>query len=119
MPSLPPRLCAVAGCSNLALGGQGRCAHHAREPVTDYRARTNAMYKTSRWLEKRSKQLRREPLCRICAQKNRMTPASEVDHITPHKGDWTLFLDDNNLQSLCHTCHSRKTRSENALVRRW
>lgn len=28
-----------------------------------------------------------------------------VDHITPHKGDSTLFWDSGNWQSLCKSCH--------------
>ena len=40
------------------------------------------------------------------------TPATDVDHIRDHKGDWGLFTDRENLQSLCHSCHSRKTAAE-------
>ncbi|MGM9649714.1 MAG: HNH endonuclease [Butyricicoccaceae bacterium] len=35
-----------------------------------------------------------------------------MDHIKPHRGDWGLFADQNNLESLCHRCHSRKTLAE-------
>ena len=43
------------------------------------------------------------------------TPAELVDHVTPHDGDMTLFLDGANIQSLCGTCHSRdKARIEAA-----
>ena len=112
MPSLPKRLCAVPGCTELATGGRGRCKAHARAPVTDYRERTNAMYNTGRWKVKRRKQLDREPLCRECAKNGKISEAVEVDHIKPHKGDWALFWDDANLQSLCHKCHSRKTAGE-------
>jgi 5-methylcytosine-specific restriction protein A len=38
-----------------------------------------------------------------------------VDHIVDHKGDWRLFVDRNNLESLCHSCHSRKTLREMGL----
>lgn len=113
MPSLPPRACCVPGCTAYALGGKGRCANHARQPETDYRAMTNAMYNTSRWKEMRKKQLAREPVCRVCAEQKKLTHATEVDHIIPHKGDKTLFFDVCNLQSLCHKCHSTKTAREN------
>lgn len=114
MPKLPPRNCCVPGCTLNAIAGKGRCVNHIRKMQTEYREKTNAMYKTGRWGEKRRKHLDREPLCRICAQQGKMTPATEVDHIIPHKGDWKLFYDDSNLQSLCHKCHSRKTALENA-----
>ncbi|MCR8827199.1 HNH endonuclease [Photobacterium sp. TY 1-4] len=39
-------------------------------------------------------------------------PATDVDHITPHKGDRRLFFDQSNWQSLCKSCHSRKTARE-------
>jgi len=35
-----------------------------------------------------------------------------VDHIQDHKGDRALFADLDNLESLCHSCHSRKTAAE-------
>jgi 5-methylcytosine-specific restriction protein A len=39
--------------------------------------------------------------------------ATVVDHIIPHQGDMTLFWDaDSNWQSLCKTCHDRKTATE-------
>lgn len=114
MPSLPPRMCCVPGCTAYAIAGKGRCAAHARKPLTDYREKTNAMYKTGRWREKRRRQLDREPLCRECRKEHKLTQATEVDHIVPHKGDKTLFFDDHNLQSLCHKCHSIKTARENA-----
>lgn len=114
MPSLPPRACCVPGCTNYALSGKGRCANHIRKMQTDYREKTNAMYKTGRWREKRRRQLEREPLCRECLKHNELTQATEVDHIVPHKGDKTLFFDDGNLQSLCHKHHSIKTARENA-----
>ncbi|MDD4570646.1 MAG: HNH endonuclease signature motif containing protein [Tepidanaerobacteraceae bacterium] len=47
-----------------------------------------------------------------CLKAKRITPATVVDHIKPHKGDVKLFFDINNLQSLCKTCHDRKTAKE-------
>jgi len=38
--------------------------------------------------------------------------ATVVDHITPHKGDNDLFWDRANWQSLCESCHNRKTAAE-------
>ena len=39
-------------------------------------------------------------------------PATDVDHIVPHRGDMSLFWDVNNWQALCHECHARKTYAE-------
>ena len=50
--------------------------------------------------------------CGVCAAQGKRERATEVDHITPHRGRWSLFVDPSNLQSLCHTCHSAKTMRE-------
>ena len=44
-------------------------------------------------------------LCRFCERQGRVTPATVVDHIEPHKGDWALFWDRGNWQPLCKRCH--------------
>jgi 5-methylcytosine-specific restriction endonuclease McrA len=41
-----------------------------------------------------------------------ITAANVVDHIIPHLGVWTLFLDAANLQSLCKPCHDTVKRTE-------
>lgn len=66
----------------------------------------------SRWQRARSAFLTAHPLCAECQQRGRVTVATDVDHIRPHKGDPVLFWDRNNWQALCHACHSRKTASE-------
>lgn len=57
------------------------------------------------WPRQRRMQLDREPLCRMCRE-----PANQVDHIVPLNAGGSK--DDDNLQSLCHSCHSRKTMRE-------
>lgn len=61
-----------------------------------------------RWRKIRLIHLRQEPLCRACAEAGRVTPATEVDHIDgdPHNNAPM------NHQSLCGTCHKRKTVNE-------
>ena len=39
-------------------------------------------------------------------------PATLTDHITPHRGNMKLFWEPTNWQSLCDSCHSRKTAEE-------
>lgn len=71
------------------------------------------LYDTKRWKALRLLQLGREPLCRLCKEADRLCPATVADHITPHKGDVTLFFDATNLQSLCKPCHDgTKQRAE-------
>jgi 5-methylcytosine-specific restriction protein A len=61
-------------------------------------------YKTSRWQKLRARQLRLEPLCRMC--KPRATPATVCDHVERHRGDPVKFWA-GPFQSLCKPCHDR------------
>ena len=45
--------------------------------------------------------LREQPLCVECQKIGRLTVATVLDHITPHKGDMDLFYRRDNLQQLC------------------
>ena len=51
------------------------------------------------------------PLCAECERQGRVTPAYLTDHIIPHEGDYDLFWDQSNWQSLCSACHEMKHRA--------
>lgn len=57
------------------------------------------------WRKVRMAHLMANPVCVVpgCGKS-----AVDVDHIVPHQ-DGGGRLDPNNLQSFCHSCHSRKT----------
>lgn len=59
----------------------------------------------SRWRKSRAGYLRLHPLCVMCEADKRLTPATVVDHIVPHRGDQTLFWDSTNWQPLCKSHH--------------
>ena len=61
------------------------------------------------WRAIRAEQLAHEPLCRECTKANRVTPATDVDHID---GD-SHNNRPSNIQSLCRSHHSAKTVREN------
>lgn len=65
-----------------------------------------------RWQQTRAGYLLKHPLCVHCSRDGKVEPATELDHIVPHRGDQQLFWDRSNWQGLCHPCHSRKTASE-------
>jgi 5-methylcytosine-specific restriction protein A len=68
-----------------------------------------------KWQAARLGYLQHHPLCVHCLAKGHVTIATDVDHIVPHRGDLTLFWDaENNWQALCHSCHSKKTASEDS-----
>ena len=117
MAPRPLRPCRRAGCGNLTREPDGFCAEHrALAAPAKARKGTEAwhwMYNTRLWRDVlRPGQLLREPFCRACAAQGVRTRASVVDHVTPHRGRWALFCDPGNLQSLCKSCHDRKTAME-------
>ena len=63
----------------------------------------------TRWRKARKAFLQLHPLCAECMKEGKLTPATVVDHIVPHRGDPRLFWDEKNWQPLCKDCHDRKT----------
>lgn len=70
------------------------------------------MINSNKWKLLRAKKLQSNPVCEVCEANNRSTLATEVHHTVPvesvpHElGMRQLMFDYNNLQSLCHSCHS-------------
>ena len=64
------------------------------------------MYDSPDWRAARKAYLRQHPLCVMCKQFGRVTPAKIVDHIKPHKNNYEMFWDQDNWESLCASCHS-------------
>src|SRR5262245_13124542 len=73
----------------------------------------NDFYKTARWQRLRKFQLMQHPLCKFCLARGIVTAAKVVDHVVPHKGDWTAFVT-GALQSLCESCHNSAKRGDRA-----
>lgn len=78
------------------------------------RPKYNNLYSTKEWARLRFSQLAQHPWCAECLRYGVRKVAEEADHIIPHRGDRVLFYDSNNIQSLCSSCHSRKTAKEKA-----
>ncbi len=113
MAMKPLRPCRHPGCTVLVRDGY--CEAHRPRRTGDRSAEAQSwrwMYQTSEWAQLRGGQLLREPFCRECARRGLRVRATDVDHIRDHKGDWRIFTDPANLESLCHSCHSRKTAAE-------
>jgi len=71
----------------------------------DQRAR--AFYKSAAWERARQAVLARDAyLCQRCLERQRITPATTVDHIVPLSVAWERRLDMSNLRSLCGPCHN-------------
>ncbi len=70
----------------------------------------------SRWRAARAAYLVKHPVCVLCLATGRVTMATVVDHVQPHKGDRELFWEESNWQALCKRCHDTKTAREDG---RW
>jgi len=66
-------------------------------------------YHSKEWHILRSFILQRQPICEICIEKDRLTPATEVHHKIDIELDPGKRLDPNNLQPLCQSCHANIT----------
>lgn len=85
-----------------------RQAKRARGQRHDRNRKTAAQRGYNYQWRKASKQfLRTFTNCALCN-----APATLVDHITPHKGDQTLFWNEHNWQPLCTTCHSKQKQRQ-------
>lgn len=117
MAQRPLRPCRHAGCA--ALTREGWCDKHRPTHQRRSSAAWHAWYSLPIWTDRlRPDQLLREPFCRECAAEGKRTKATVVDHIQPHRGEWSRFVDVSNLQSLCKFHHDRKTALEQARDRR-
>lgn len=77
-----------------------------------YEHRAQQFYRTQAWQTLSRLQRTREPLCQHCKANGRLRPADVADHIIELRDDWSLSMSLDNLQSLCHQCHNRKTELE-------
>jgi hypothetical protein len=68
-------------------------------------------YSNRRWIHRRDLQLQAEPLCAHCLLIGKIEPATIVDHVEPHRGNWTAFHT-GKLQSLCRLHHDIKRAEE-------
>lgn len=71
------------------------------------------LYHSTAWRKLSKAHLREYPLCQCdnCKKKSVPKPATITDHIKPVK-DGGDFWDWNNLQSLNHDCHNKKSAKE-------
>lgn len=109
MPYKPKRPCSFPGCPKLT---EGRfCEEHQKREAHRYEKYdrdpdTRRRYGRA-WERIRSRHIKLHPLCEQCLKHDKLTPAEEVHHILPLSRGGTH--DENNLMSLCTSCHSRIT----------
>ena len=69
---------------------------------------TDSFYGSVRWKRFRDWYARRNPLCEACKKNGHVVPMNVVDHIVEIK-DGGALLSEKNVQSLCNSCHAKKT----------
>ncbi len=111
MPYKPKRPCSYPGCPNLTEGRY--CVEHKKLMAQQYdkhqrSKESTAFYNSSEWRKKRANYLIEHPFCVECWKYGRLTKATVVDHIIPIRMGGAL-LEDENLQALCPSCHTRKS----------
>lgn len=109
VPRKPKKPCKAPGCPNLTDGKY--CEDHQLNQRQERASSAERGY-DGRWRKARLKYLKAYPLCVRCKEQGRLVRATVVDHVTPHRGDKVLFWDENNWQSLCKSCHDKKTMKE-------
>ena len=112
MPNSPRKPCKHQGCPNLT--ADSYCEQHQPLHKND---RANAFERgyDYKWRNARLRFLKVNPLCLKCKAYGKLTKATVVDHIIPHRGDKKLFWDESNWQALCKPCHDTKTMTEDRL----
>lgn len=112
MPRKPKRPCSAPGCRELT--GRRYCETHARQEAARYEKyqrdpATRKRYGKA-WRSIRNRYIAGHPLCERCGKSGRLTPADEVHHIKPLSAGGSHGED--NLMSLCTSCHSEISARE-------
>ena len=82
-----------------------------RKPQEGRKHSNTKFYQSTAWRKLRKVKLEQDPLCEECLKKGIHNPAKVADHIVSiNQGG--AALDIANLQSLCNTCHNKKSAKE-------
>ena len=89
-----------------------------RKPKSNFHSKTASRevrqkaYNSTAWRKLRTYHIKTEPLCQMCLSRGIIRPADSVHHkLSPFRNgevDWTLFLDPDNLLSICRQCHGEE-----------
>lgn len=97
---------------------QSKVPDHGSSEAKDYRR----WYGLKAWRDARHVHLSRQPLCERCLQSETVAEAEVVNHRIPHKGNWPLFIDPENHESVCAPHHDgliQREEKRGRMRRRW
>lgn len=81
---------------------------HTRTAAAEY----NHWYDLAPWRRARKLQLLHQPKCERHLARGKLVFATIVNHRIPHRGNRDLFLDPDNLESVCKDCHDGVIQKE-------
>jgi len=111
MPYLSKKYCPEPHCGAIIDSDARACVLHRNNPERK-RSDYDWLYSTAKWRKIREVQLGKQPLCMHCKEEGKTVAATQVDHIIPITKDFSKRFELANLQSLCHSHHSKKTYKE-------
>ncbi len=107
----PGHVCTRPGCPGIVRAGVcSRCGALRKQRMAahdEQRGTAAQRGYDANWRRLRASFLAQHPLCVACEAIGRTVVATDVDHIVPRRAGGSDR--DENLQPLCHACHSRKT----------
>ena len=108
-PVRPPKACTYPGCPYYCEPNTDYCTTHRKKTRANRRKhggfpQSDKWRGSARFLKEREVFLRHNPICNIC----KIAPATVLDHVIAHKGNYDLFWDQTNWQGLCDDCHRGK-----------
>jgi len=118
MPMRALHPCNEPGCAELIRDGRYCSTHNSAHIHVYERERGSSAHRGygARWQRLRRMYLAAHPICvdPEGVHPGQVIPSTDVDHVIALRDGGTSR--DDNLQALCHACHSRKTAVENG---RW
>lgn len=87
-----------------------------RNEHTDTRELRRKTYNDTRWKKLRILYLQQHPLCEECLSRGVVNAGSQANPLQVHhkkspfyknEVNWQLFLDENNLETICSECHGK------------
>lgn len=78
----------------------------------------SSFYQSKQWRALRNWYIKQNALCEQCNRENKITAAECVDHIKPISLWYAGRLAESNIQSLCNSCHAKKSARESVEYRK-
>lgn len=112
MPRAPAR-CSPS-CPN-PIWKYGRCKEHQPERIPWESKREREFLKSAEWERQRRRVLKRDKFfCQLCGRSD----SRHVDHIIPVWYTGKEQVEDDELQTLCESCHAHKSSFEGVQAKR-